>query len=96
GTAEEDEGTAEEDEGMVYGRDEIDKMSGSVHMSDYIRMTGLVLSRLTTADISLLAGYLQGGLTREEMDLAVRMCYQRFSLEEVAEIKSYYTRYTAR
>ena len=79
---------------QVYTPEQIADISGSVSASDKLSASLLVLSKLSSEDISYLYGLMEGGLTSEEKAAAKELCFSRFTDEEVELIYDLYKKYT--
>lgn len=61
--------------------------------SDKNRIMQLILKKLSREDISFLLSLLKDGLTEEEKEKAKFIAYNKFSAEEIEEIKKLYYKY---
>jgi hypothetical protein len=78
-----------------YSTEQIKEIKDTVAPADQISISAMVLSKLSPDDVSYLSGLLQGGLTKEEKQAAKKLCYARFSSDEIKKICDYYKEYTA-
>lgn len=72
-----------------------DNVASFVSREDKVAMAKLITSRLTSSDISYLAGLVSGGLTREERSAAYKIAVARFQGEELAQVSRFYHKYKA-
>ena len=72
-----------------------DNVAGFVSREDKVAMAKLITSRLSSSDISYLAGLASGGLTREERLDAYRIAVARFQGDELAQVSRFYHKYKA-
>ncbi|MDP4109027.1 MAG: hypothetical protein Q8878_03250 [Bacillota bacterium] len=87
-------GSAQQD-APVFSAKQAKKIEDSVTASDKISASALILSKLSSSDIKYLTGLLAGGLTAEEKAAAKKLCFERFSQEDIQKIYSLYKKYTA-
>ncbi len=85
--------TAEEKKTLVNKA--TDNIASFVSRDDKVAMAKLITSRLSSSDISYLAGLINGGLTREERSAAYEIAVARFQGEELAEVSRFYHKYKA-
>ena len=72
-----------------------DNVASFVSREDKVAMAKLITSRLSSSDISYLAGLVSGGLTREERSAAYKIALARFQGEELAQVSRFYHKYKA-
>ena len=72
-----------------------DNVASFVSREDKIAMAKLITSRLSSSDISYLAGLAQGGLTREERRAAAKLAAARFQGDELEQVSRFYHKYKA-
>ena len=70
-----------------------DNVANFVSREDKVAMAKLITSRLSSSDISYLAGLLGGGLTREERSDAYKIAVARFRGDELNQVSRFYHKY---
>ncbi|MCE5196219.1 MAG: hypothetical protein LLG09_03715 [Negativicutes bacterium] len=71
-----------------------EEIMASVESGDKFSVAMLVLSNLTSADLSTLFEMVNDGvLTAPEKEAAKAICYSRFSGEDLQKVKAYYEKY---
>ncbi|MBQ6846851.1 MAG: hypothetical protein IJO61_06945 [Oscillospiraceae bacterium] len=70
-----------------------DNVANFVSREDKVAMAKLITSRLSSSDISYLAGLLGGGLTREERSAAYKIAVARFHGDELNQVSRFYHKY---
>ena len=73
-----------------------DKIEDSIPRDDKDAMISLIRSKLSSSDISYLAGLVRGGLTYDEWYKAYDLANKRFTKEELQQVNMYYHRYKSR
>ncbi len=73
--------------------DKIKQIKDRVSAADKMKAGTLVLKRLNPSDIDELIKMLENGITKEELERAKKLVYERFTADEVAEIKKIYRKY---
>lgn len=69
-------------------------IKNKVSVSEKTMVTKLLLSKLSSRDISELKGMLSNGITAEEKKKAIEILYSRLSTEDIKKIKDAYIKYT--
>lgn len=64
-----------------------------VTSKDKVTAAALVIKRLSSKDISELKKLMNGGLTAEKKQKAIKIAYARFTPEEIVQIKELYRKY---
>lgn len=72
---------------------QIAELGKKVSAADRAKMVGIVLRRLSSSDISTLAGLARGGLTPEEKKAAKELLAARLTPQEWAELQALYAKY---
>ena len=73
--------------------EKIKEIKDRVSAADKMKAGTLVLKRLDPSEIDELVKMLEGGVTREELKKAKELVYERFTADEIAEIKEIYRKY---
>lgn len=70
-----------------------DKIEEGISRDDKDRMLSLIRSKLSSSDITYLAGLLKGGLSGQELSDAYHLAVDRFTPKELEEVRMYWHRY---
>jgi hypothetical protein len=71
----------------------VSNLQEQVTFEDKRRIIQLITRKLSSSDIKYLLSLAKGGLTEDEKKRAVKLAYERFTPEEINEIKILYARY---
>lgn len=73
---------------------DLDSIVATISAKDKLTIAALVTGNLTGNDITTLFQLIRDGeLTTDEKKVALDLCYQRFSADEVEKIKSFFLKY---
>lgn len=85
--------TADNAEKNTISDQKIKEVKDNVETADKMKAASLVLKRLSASDISALLKMAEGGVSQEEKKKAVELVYEKFTEDEIKEIKAMYAKY---
>lgn len=89
----EGENTKSDKEKNAISAKKIKEVKDSVETADKMKAASLVLKRLSASDINMLIKMAEGGLSQKDKKKAIELVYDKFTEDEVKEIKAMYAKY---